>query len=78
MAALAGLIGTAIIMIFVSDTPESKGLPSIQEISGETLAKEDKMPTKELQKMVLRHPGIWVIALSSAFIYITKYAVAGW
>lgn len=72
MAALAGLIGTAIIMIFVSDTPESKGLPSIQEISGETLAKEDKMPTKELQKMVLRHPGIWVIALSSAFIYITK------
>ena len=78
MAALAGLIGTAIIMIFVSDTPESKGLPSIQEISGEPLAKEDKMPTKELQKMVLRHPGIWVIALSSAFIYITKYAVAGW
>ena len=78
MAALAGLIGTAIIMIFVSDTPESKGLPSIQEISGEALAKEDKMPTKELQKMVLRHPGIWVIALSSAFIYITKYAVAGW
>jgi len=78
MAALAGLIGTAIIMIFVSDTPESKGLPSIQEISGEQLAKEDKMPTKELQKMILKHPGIWVIALSSAFIYITKYAVAGW
>ena len=78
MAALAGLIGTAIIMIFVSDTPESKGLPSIQEISGEQLAKEDKMPTKELQKMILKHSGIWVIALSSAFIYITKYAVAGW
>lgn len=78
MAALAGLIGTAIIMIFVSDTPESKGLPSIQAISGEQLAKEDKMPTKELQKMILKHPGIWVIALSSAFIYITKYAVAGW
>ena len=65
-------------MIFVSDTPESKGLPSIQEISGEQLAKEDKMPTKELQKMILKHSGIWVIALSSAFIYITKYAVAGW
>ena len=24
------------------------------------------------------HPGIWIIALSSAFIYITKYAIAGW
>ncbi|MBQ6880042.1 MAG: MFS transporter [Bacteroidales bacterium] len=78
MAALAGLAGAVIILLFVSDTPESKGLPSIQEISGEELAKEDKMPTRELQKMVLKHPGIWVIALSSAFIYITKYAIAGW
>ena len=78
MAALAGLIGAAIILLFVSDTPESKGLPSIQQISGEALTKEDKMPTRELQKMVLKHPGIWVIALSSAFIYITKYAIAGW
>lgn len=78
MAALAGMIGTAIILLFVSDTPESKGLPSIQQISGEALTKEDKMPTRELQKMVLKHPGIWVIALSSAFIYITKYAIAGW
>ncbi len=78
MAALAGLIGTAIILLFVSDTPESKGLPSIQQISGEALTKEDRMPTRELQKMVLKHPGIWVIALSSAFIYITKYAIAGW
>ena len=78
MAALAGFIGTALILLFVSDTPESKGLPSIQEISGETMTKEDSMPTKDLQKMILKHPGIWVIALASAFIYITKYAVAGW
>ncbi len=78
VAALAGLVGAAVILIFVSDTPESKGLPSVQSLSGEQLTKEDKMPTRELQKMVLRHPGIWVIALASAFIYITKYAIAGW
>ena len=77
-AALAGLAGALVIMMFVSDTPESKGLPSVQELSGETLTKEDNMPTRELQKMILKHPGIWVIAISSAFIYITKYAVAGW
>ena len=77
-AASAGLAGAAVILLFVSDTPESKGLPSVQELSGETLTKEDKMPTRELQKMILKHPGIWVIAISSAFIYITKYAVAGW
>ncbi len=77
-AALAGVIGSAIILIFVSDTPESMGLPSIQDLSGEKMTKEDSLPTKELQKMVLKHPGIWIIALSSAFIYITKYAIAGW
>lgn len=78
IAALAGLVGSCIILLMVSDTPESKGLPSIQTFSGEEVTKEDKMPTKELQKMIVRHPGIWIIALSSAFIYITKYAVAGW
>ena len=78
VAAVAGLIGTALIMFFVSDTPESKGLPSVQVLSGEDMTAKDKQPTKELQKMILRHPGIWVIALSSAFIYITKYAIAGW
>ena len=78
IAAAAGLVGSAAILVFVSDTPESKGLPSIYELSGEQKTKEDQMSTKELQKLVLKHPGIWIIALSSAFIYITKYAVAGW
>ena len=77
-AAIAGLAGALLILMFVSDTPESCGLPSVQELSGEKMTREDGMPTRELQKMVLRHPGIWVIALSSAFIYITKYAIAGW
>ncbi len=77
-ASAAGLAGSAIILFFVSDTPESKGLPPVQTLSGEKLKKEDSLPTKELQKLILRHPGIWVIALSSSFIYITKYAVAGW
>ncbi len=78
IATIAGLVGTVIILLFVSDTPESKGLPSVQVLSGEVIKKEDTMPTTVLQKQVLKHPGIWVIALSSAFIYITRYAVDGW
>ena len=77
-ASAAGLVGAGLILLMVSDTPESKGLPSVQELSGETLTKVDKKPTKELQKFVLKHPGVWVIALSSAFLYITKNAVDGW
>ena len=78
VAAAAGGAGAVLILLTVSDTPESQGLPSIQQLSGEQVKTVDKMPTRELQKMIFRHPGIWVIALSSAFIYITKYAIAGW
>ena len=78
VAAVAGVIGSLIIVFMVSDTPESEGLPSVQQLSGEAPVKTDNTPTKELQRWVLKHPGIWIIALSSAFIYITKYAIAGW
>ena len=72
------MIGAAVIIIFVTDTPESRGLRSIQELSDEAVTTEDKEKVSILQKKVLLHPGIWVIALSSAFIYITKYALSGW
>ena len=78
VASIAGAAGAALVLFTVSDTPESKGLPSIQQLSDEEVKPVDKMPTRELQKMIFKHPGIWVIALSSAFIYITKYAIAGW
>ena len=77
-SAMAGVAGALIILFFVSDTPESKGLPSVQNLSSETLRAEDKMRTAEVQRKVLKHPGIWIISASSAFIYITKYAVVGW
>ena len=78
VAAAGGGAGAVLILLTVSDTPESQGLPSIQQLSGEQVKTVDKMPTRELQKMIFKHPGIWVIAISSAFIYITKYAIAGW
>lgn len=77
-SALGGFVGVGIILMFVSDTPQSKGLPSIQEISGEEVRPVDKMPTKDIQKYVLRHPAIWVIALSCAFINLVKYGLMEW
>lgn len=77
-AAAAGVLGILAVLFFVSDTPESKGLPSVQEISGETPSAADSEPVSKLHWQVIRHPGIWVIALSSAFIYITQYAISGW
>ena len=77
-SALGGFFGVGVILAFVSDTPQSKGLPSIQEISGEEIKKVDKMPTKDIQRFVLRHPAIWVIAISCAFINLVKYGLMEW
>ena len=77
-AAVCGVIGLVISLVFIADTPESKGLPSVQELSGEPVQAMDKEPTQHLQKWVFRHPGIWVIAISTAFLYITQHAVSDW
>ena len=77
-SAFGGFIGVGIILSSVSDTPQSKGLPSIQEMSGEEIRPVDKMPTKDIQRYVLRHPAIWIIAVSCAFINLTKYGIMEW
>jgi len=77
-SALGGFIGVGIILTCVSDTPQSKGLPSVQEISGEEIKPVDKMPTRDIQKHVLKNPAIWVIAISCAFINLTKYGIMEW
>ena len=77
-AAVAGVIGLVVSLLFISDTPESEGLPSVQELSGEEVKPLDQKPTRELQKWVFKHPGIWVIAISTAFLYITQHAVSDW
>lgn len=73
-AGIAGIMATR----FIHDTPESCGLPSVQALSGEPVKELDKKPTRELQKWVFKHPGIWVIAISTAFLYITQHAVSDW
>lgn len=77
-SAFGGFVGVGIILAFVSDTPQSKGLPSIQDISGEEVKAVDKLPTKEIQRFVLRQPAIWIIAISCAFINLTKYGIMEW
>lgn len=77
-SAFGGFVGVGLILALVSDTPQSKGLPSVQEMSGEEVKPVDKLPTKEIQKLVLRHPAIWIIAISCAFINLTKYGIMEW
>lgn len=78
-AGLVGLIGALVVWRFFHDTPQSKGLPAVN--APEKKKEMDALETEEFnraQKAVLRNPAIWIFALSSAFMYISRYAVNSW
>jgi OPA family sugar phosphate sensor protein UhpC-like MFS transporter len=59
------------------DNPQSKGLPSVEEMANEAKS-DEKVSTGELQKQVLKTPAVWILAAASAFMYIARYAINGW
>lgn len=81
-SSLAGVIGIAVIINFLHDTPESKGLPPVEVISGESTGETDGSSSsseiKAIQRDVLRNPGVWILAAASAMMYISRYAINGW
>ena len=74
-AGLVGLIGALVVWRFFHDTPQSKGLPPEKKKEMDALETEE---FNRAQKAVLRNPAIWILALSSAFMYISRYAVNSW
>ncbi|UJH66952.1 MFS transporter [Allomuricauda sp. SCSIO 65647] len=72
-AALIGIFGAVLIFMFFHDSPESKGL---SPVNPETVTK--KTTTWGEQKLALKNPYIWLLALSSGFMYISRYAVNSW
>lgn len=78
-AGVAGILGALMVYFFLHDSPESKGLPSVVETSdkGANDAQTAKS-VSEAQKAVVRNPCIWILALSSALMYISRYAIESW
>ena len=77
-SAAAGALGVAAICFFLHDTPESKGLPPIETLAHEAREQGSQLAVSEIQRRVLRTPGVWILAAASAFMYISRYAVNGW
>lgn len=82
-AAIAGVVGVILITLWLHDTPESKGLPSIEELSGEKTddKNEEELSKKDasrIQRAVISNPGVWILALASAFMYMSRYAINEW
>lgn len=76
----AGVIGIAYFFVmstFMHDTPQSMGL-QLDKSASPTSSKPKNDDFNNAQKAVLKNPAIWIIALSSAFMYISRYAVNSW
>lgn len=78
-AGVIGLIGFAMLLIFMRDTPQSQGFlldrtSTVDNKKGKTSSED----FNKAQKAVLKSPAIWILALASAFMYISRYAVNSW
>ncbi|MBQ6776743.1 MAG: MFS transporter [Paludibacteraceae bacterium] len=79
-AAVAGLIGIIIIIFMLHDSPEAMGMPPVAVLAGEE-QQEEAQKQKSVGKAqlgVLKNPYVWILALASAFMYVSRYAVNGW
>ncbi len=76
-AGVIGLLGFAMLLLFMRDTPQSQGFLLCQKANA-TGAKANADDFNKAQKAVLRNPAIWILALASAFMYISRYAVNSW
>lgn len=81
-AALAGALGVIIVIFMLHDNTESQGLPKIEVLSGEQTEAQAKateeIDTKMMQRAVIKNPGVWILALASAFMYMSRYAINEW
>lgn len=78
-SAIAGVLGCILIYFYLHDHPGAHGLPSVEALSHEKVSKKTaSMSTGDIQKMVFRTPAVWILALASAFMYISRYAINGW
>lgn len=79
-SSVAGAVGVVIILFLLHDTPESKGLPPIGVLTGEESEEQCRKhgSISDLQRSVIRNPLVWILALSSAFMYVSRYAINGW
>ena len=77
--AALGAAGVVLMLLFMRDSPQSSGFPSIHDISNEPQEEEEaKGSVFSNQLMALRNPALWTLALASAFMYIDRYGVNSW
>ncbi len=81
-AAVAVLVAV-VAYLLIRDTPQSCGLPSIEEWSGcaaKNYSKNDEkaLSVSQIFKTVLSNKLLWYIAFANAFVYMVRYGCLDW
>jgi MFS transporter, OPA family, sugar phosphate sensor protein UhpC len=87
----AGFWGPGVLCVVVAfglyalmqDRPSTMGLPKVADWRNDHVGRTAdgiarKENTWDLQRAILKIPAIWVLALASASIYVTRYAINSW
>jgi MFS transporter, OPA family, sugar phosphate sensor protein UhpC len=78
---LLGISAAVFLYLFMYDRPQVYGLPPISIYAGEQTPEEYKAQDKPLVKAqfaVITRPAVWILGLSSAACYVTRYAFESW
>lgn len=82
--AIIALLSAMIAYLLVRDTPQSCGLPTIEEYKNDypnnyTSDHEKELSAKEIFfKYVLTSRVLWYIAFANAFVYLVRYGILDW
>jgi OPA family glycerol-3-phosphate transporter-like MFS transporter len=74
----------ALLLVFLRDTPQSCGLPSIEDFKNDHPDTGVADPEKELTakeiffNFVFNNWPLWIIAIANIFIYVVRYGVLNW
>ena len=74
-AGSVGIMGALLIVVCMRNSPKEAGFESLADV--EPVKKKAVILTGK-QLDVLKNPAIWILALASAFMYISRYAINSW
>jgi len=84
--AMPGIVSVAVavaVFLMVQDRPRTLGLPAVADWKDDHAATlpagaAPAISTWQTQLSILKLPSIWILALASATMYMTRYAMSGW
>jgi OPA family glycerol-3-phosphate transporter-like MFS transporter/OPA family sugar phosphate sensor protein UhpC-like MFS transporter len=72
--AAISLFGSLLMALLLRDTPESLGLPPVENTGGASRETD----TRSIRELVFRNPYIWVLGFANFFVYTVRYGILDW